>query len=484
MIGASWRGQAVLRDWARLVLVHGWLVALLLIFRSRFDWDRELIDIPSLGLAAGMVAAGLAFLATPYLVHRSQRLEAAEQRTALTLVIGAGLALRVLLLWSTPALEDDFHRYLWDGAITAHGLNPYRIVPAAATVDGTPQLVKDLATSAGYIFERINHAELRTIYPPVAQALFALAYLAEPWSLLAWRLVCLVAEGASLVLLLLLLKQLGRSPMWVALYWLNPLVMKELVNSAHMEAIMVPFVLAALLLAMRRRPLVASIMIVLAAGTKLWPLLLAPLILRPLLGDARRLAVATAILGAGCLALAAPIVIAGLDPDAGVVAYATRWQRNGALVPGLSWLFGALGVGDGAAGSVARGLVVVVAGVTAVALAWRPIDGDAELVRRATVLATAVLLLSPAQYPWYLVWVMPLMALHPIGGMLLATALMPIYYVSFHFRAIGIESVFNTYVVWLIWVPIWSVLWYEWQRGRPLIWPASENPRRTAARGS
>lgn len=463
MLDFLWRENAETRAWLRLSAFYGGLVVLLLIFRARFDWERDLIDTPALLLAVGMVCAGLAYLWTLRLAEAFERMSVPDQRALLALVVGVGLTLRLALLWSTPALEDDYHRYLWDGAITAHALNPYAIAPQDAPGPTSPQLVRDLAANAGYVFDRINHAKVRTIYPPVAQAFFAIAYLAEPWSLLAWRLVCLAAEGVSLGLLLLLLRETGRSPLWVALYWLNPLVIKELVNSAHMEAIVVPFVLGTVLLAIRGRLLAACMMLVLAAGTKVWPLLFVPLVLRPLVGDWRRLLAAVAIISVGTSVVAVPMILAGLEPNAGVVAYASSWQRNGALVPGLTSAIAAAGLADQTAGTVARGLVAITAGLIALMLATKPIAGAADFARRSALLATAVLLLSPAQYPWYLAWVMPFMALFPIRGMLLATALMPIYYASFYFRALGIESVFNTYVVWLIWLPIWSTLWVDWR---------------------
>ena len=44
------------------------------------------------------------------------------------IVIGAGL--RISMLSSAPILEDDYYRYLWDGAVVVNGLNPYAYSPA------------------------------------------------------------------------------------------------------------------------------------------------------------------------------------------------------------------------------------------------------------------------------------------------------------------------------------------------------------------
>ncbi|MBX9925243.1 MAG: glycosyltransferase 87 family protein, partial [Hyphomicrobiaceae bacterium] len=412
-------------------------------------------------------AAGLTFLLTVPLIEASVRLDAAGQRRILTRILIMGAVLRAAMLWSVPALEDDFYRYLWDGAMSANGFNPYGLSPAAVASTAGPagDTIRDLSEQAGYVFERINNPELRTVYPPVAQAFFALAYLAEPWSLLAWRLIILAAECVSLCLLLAMLRDVGRPAIWVALYWLNPLIIKELVNSAHMEAILMPLVLGAVWFAMQQRFLASVGLLALAAGTKVWPLLLAPLLVRPLLSDPRRLALALGLLGASALALAAPILMAGLDRGSGFVAYSGTWQRNGALVPGLTALSMALaGLANETAASLVRIFVAATAALIAIALAIRPVAGSTDLVGRVTVMAAAVLLLSPAQYPWYLAWVMPMLVFRPIRGLLAATALLPVYYASFHFRTQGIERVYDGTVVWLIWLPIWFMLWREWRQ--------------------
>ena len=44
-------------------------------------------------------------------------------------MLACGLAARAILFASEPVLEDDYQRYLWDGAVTAQGLNPMRSRP-------------------------------------------------------------------------------------------------------------------------------------------------------------------------------------------------------------------------------------------------------------------------------------------------------------------------------------------------------------------
>ena len=141
---------------------------------------------------------------------------------------------------------------------------------------------------------------------------------------------------ATLALILALLRDTGRSPLWSALYWWNPLVLKELTNSAHMDAVVMPLVLLGLLMAARRRQIAAGLALVLAAGAKIWPVLLLPLVLRPLAARPARLALALGLCTALLALLFAPLLLSGLDANSGLAAYASRWQTSSALFPALS----------------------------------------------------------------------------------------------------------------------------------------------------
>ena len=232
---------------------------------SRFGYDTAVRDMPVLRFVAGFVACGIGYLALPVLIAATLR---PRTRVApiVFLMLGCGLAARAILFASEPVLEDDYQRYLWDGAVTAHGLNPYAVAPEDAQAAEADTPLGRLAAQSGSVLERIRYEVLRTIYPPVAQGAFAFAHWLEPWSLTAWRATCLGLEIATVSLLILLLRDLGRSPLWSALYWWNPIAIKEIVNSAHMEAVVLPLLLLALVLAARRRTLMATLGLALAAA--------------------------------------------------------------------------------------------------------------------------------------------------------------------------------------------------------------------------
>ncbi|MEM7751059.1 MAG: glycosyltransferase 87 family protein, partial [Pseudomonadota bacterium] len=236
---------------------------------------------------------------------------------------------------------------------------------------------------------------------------------------------------------------------------------------AHMEAVLIPFLLAAVLLAITKRNILSCVMLALAAGTKIWPVLLLPLVLRPLLAEPRRLIAAIVLTGLCLVALAIPPLLAGLDQKSGFVAYAAEWRRNGALNPAMEMfirlILSPIGFADGALpNQLARGLVAITAATIALLIALPAIRHSEDLVHRTTWVVLAVFLLSPAQYPWYLAWILPFMVLRdPLHGVQTAAVILPIYYVSFYFRGHNIEWIFNDIVVFAMWVPIWLVLYRD-----------------------
>ena len=458
---------SLLAGWMAVAAALVALAALLLAFRGRFDWARDLSQIPSLPLAAGLVAAGVAFAVTLPLVCATERLDSHAQRHLLAFVLAVGLGLRLMMFPTEPALEDDQQRYLFEGAMVAHGLSPYRHAPEdAKRADRTSPLGR-LADASQPVLDRINHPALTTIYPPVAEAAFALSYLLEPFSLRAWRALLLAAELGTVLLLVQLLRHADLSPVRVALYWWNPVAIKEIANSGHFEGVLMLFVVAAVALAARGRHVAASGVLGLAAGIKIWPVILAPVLLRPLVRRPRALLAAAAIIAGLVLAWAAIVLLAGADQRSGFLAYAERWQANSAVLPALRGAIASAGAALGvsldtsSAGRMARLFLACAAGLYALAAARHPLAGPNDLLHRVATVTLVLVLVSPAQFPWYALWTLPFLPFAPRWGVVAMAVTLPIYYASFHFSAIGAYEIFRDRVVWLVWLPVWLLLAVE-----------------------
>jgi len=468
----------LLLGWLAVALALLALAYALTMFGQTFDWVHPLKDIPAIPLTLGYVTASTCFAFLAYLIPKAN--EAGWDRSGrfLLFTITVGLALRIILLFSVPALEDDFYRYLWDGGVTAQGLNPYAHAPGAIYNPGVTEKLRDLALQSGVVIERVNHPHLKTIYPPIAQAWFATAYFLEPWSLLVWRGIGLVCEFATLTLLLLLLKECKRSPIWVTLYWWNPVIAKELINSAHMEFVLLPLLLCALWLGVRRAYVAALIPLALAVGTKLWPVMLLPLVLRPLMQTPARFCVAALIFGGLCLMWAIPPYLGGIDETSGFVAFARHWQTNSALFQNLNAFAQGSAASVGFAAETVNLLVRLslagAVGCIALAASRPHYTQPQDFMIAAAWVIGAQFLLSPVQFPWYASWIFILLPFIPLPGLIAIAVTIPIYYVSFYFAAMGRYDLFNAYVLWIIWIPVWFLLardaWRAWRQ--PLNWNA------------
>ncbi len=431
-----------------------------------FGRDVALEDMPIVLMVASYCGVCLiAVLALPVLVRSSTHL---NTRSLLVFILLAGLAMRLSQLGGTPILEDDYNRYLWDGAVTVSGQSPFTASPEAvgASTDPHAQALKD---KAGPVFDDINYPEYRTVYPPVAQAAFALSHLMGPFSLDAWRILLIALELTAMGFVIAILRRFGRSELWCALYWWNPLIIKELANSAHMEPVLLLPLVAGVWAALVSRPVWASGLLAVAAGVKLWPIVLSAAVFRRLLNDRKTLAAATGMATFLLILFAWPVLQAGLGSDSGFVAYAQKWRASSASFLVAEWLvhLGPQAVLDAFdPGLLTRGLLAAMLAAAFIAVLHRKARDGRETVWQMFALAGALYLLSPSQFPWYFVWIAPFLCIFPVRALLLAGALLPLHYLYFHFAARDMEDTYRHGVVWLIWLPVWALLLADWLRDR------------------
>ena len=462
---ASLTEQHHLRWWlAGLCLIC--LHIVLAFLSPRFSYGGDPLKRPILILVGLEILAGLIYLAASASVRNTPR-----SKTLLLWTICVGFVLRACFIPSTPMLEDDYYRYLWDGAVVANGVNPYSYAPSEILQsDGrfvvVPPVLVRLAAESGVVASRINHPHLRTIYPPVAQAAFTLAYSLRPWSIHAWRLVLFIFDAATLCILILILRKLNLSSLWSVLYWWNPILIKETFNSGHMDVVIMPFVLGAVLLAIGRKHLLSAVCLALAMGAKVWPVVLFPFLMRPLLGNPRKLVVALCLVGLVGAAMFAPIYAGGLDSDSGFAAYGKRWEVNDVIFMGIVWgarfFLKIAGMGAGYSQLVARCVVVLLLAAWFAWLARNDITDGVDLCGRCMLGVAAIFLLSPAQFPWYFIWLIPFLAIRPRLSLLLLTVLLPLYYLRFYFAARDKVAVFDYGIVWIEYIPVCCLLVWEW----------------------
>ena len=89
-----------------------------------------------------------------------------SNRFTLPLILGFGIAFRLVTVLPPPFMSTDIYRYAWDGVVQHVHISPYRYAPGDPALSFLRGPHRDL-------FDHINRRDYaRTIYPPAAQVLF------------------------------------------------------------------------------------------------------------------------------------------------------------------------------------------------------------------------------------------------------------------------------------------------------------------------
>ncbi|GAB4495246.1 MAG: DUF2029 domain-containing protein [Saprospiraceae bacterium] len=243
--------------------------------------------------------------------------------------VGLGIALRVMLLFSVPNLSDDFYRFLWDGYLTAAGFHPFAHPP----IYFIENQVFPKGITPG-LFGKLNSPEYFTVYPPVCQAVFALA----AWTgggVFVIKVFLLICEIGTIRLLCARVNPTpdpspdgrgdveyaatkSRTPLpsgegsGVGLtraaiaYALNPLVILEIAGNCHFEGVMIFFLIAGLRALEQNEVNQSAVWWALATASKLLPLMFLPIVWRWL--GWRKGLIFNAVFAGICLVLFMPLL--------------------------------------------------------------------------------------------------------------------------------------------------------------------------------
>ena len=154
-----------------------------------------------------------------------------DLRTAIVI----GIIVRFIAIFSFPSLSDDIYRFIWDGKLIVSGYNPFAFIPNDHPFP--------LSQYQQFLLNTMNSPEYYSVYPTVLQGLFALTAWIIPSHIIGQAIFLkLVLFAFELVCLHFLWKIFAhyewdkRKILW---YFLNPLVVVELMGNLHMESIMI-----------------------------------------------------------------------------------------------------------------------------------------------------------------------------------------------------------------------------------------------------
>ncbi len=219
-----------------------------------------------------MIVYGIAFMVFGYSWYliRSQGEAAPVQKWLLPFIIVSGLLFRATLIPTEHSTSDDYYRYVWEGKMIANGYNPYEYAPGDSTLN---------KLHSSILPEKVTFKNLTTIYPPVAQVVFTVAYLIGGETTLGLKVIFLFAEIFTLLLIIKLLRYACKDTRYVLLYAWLPLPIMEYMINAHIDVAALPFFLAFILFVLKEKPVPAAIMFAICFLTKSYAVFAIPLLL-------------------------------------------------------------------------------------------------------------------------------------------------------------------------------------------------------------
>lgn len=355
-----------------------------------------------------------------YLLALVPVLKKRSNTSFLGLILGFALLFRVSLFSMPQVLSSDIYRYVWDGRVQWAGINPYAYPPSAEAL----AFLRD-----EQIFPLINRQWAPTIYPPGAQILFAGIYALFPDSLAGLKSIMLLFDLFTITLILRILRKAGMDPDRVLLYAWSPLVLFELAGSGHLEALMLPFVLLALLA--RTEGKLGFVGVALGAATliKLYPAVLFPALWKR---QDLRLPLAfgiTVLLGYAPYFWGVGTKVMGFLPG-----YVQPWEDFNVglryflsmvlapIIPSARWI----------------SMLLLAVCLLLIAIRLGLVERPADPLQKGYLMVGAYLLLLPTSFhPWYLVWLLPFLCLYPSWGWLYlswAVSLSYLTYTNEHFH--------------------------------------------------
>jgi hypothetical protein len=359
-------------------------------------------------------------------------------------VIVAGLVLtaawHIEFLRLPPGLDDDIHRYVWDGRLQRLGYNPYLVVPS------------DPAFAAMHTSETrsLNNPDLPSPYPAGAQ-LFFRAITAIHESAFAFKVAFVVCELAIVFMLLDIFRCTGRAAHLVLTFAWNPLLAIEVAGSGHIDVVGALLLVVSAAALVRRWRATAAVALGLAIAVKFLPVVLLPLYWK-------RVRVRDAALAAAVVAvLYLPFLNHGRIPIGSLGTYVQTFRFNGPVFAALARV---------APPQLLVGLAVLVGLATATWLRSRApeaspdqetltTEGTALHRENATVFPlcnsvspvvhgfgfawpmAASLLFAPAVFPWYLLWLLPFLTSASTALITVWSVSIIATYVQWHLRALG-----------------------------------------------
>ena len=354
----------------------------------------------------------------------------------------------VVLTLTRPTLSDDMYRYIWDGRVQAQGISPYRFPPNAS------ELI-DLRDPT--IYPSINRKGVVTVYPPAAEAAYALLWHLVPDNIHWFQFVMALGALSAGGLLTGLLRDLNRSSARVWIYMGSPLLAFETAHAAHIDALILPLLVGAWWARVRERDGWVGVLLGISTTMKFYPMLFLPFLWRPQHPKGRWTMPLAFLLTVTGFYLPY-ILIGGSD----VLGFLPNYFKEAFNVsPLISWLKSSLW---NLGWHSSNRLTVISLGLIAIFAAWailKPAMNAETAIKRCILPISVITLLSQNLFSWYMLWLLPLIAIfiEPTDKRIMGFALPRLNAWTGWWLFCGLIAL--SYIFFIAWFPVNAALYAQ-----------------------
>ena len=196
----------------------------------------------------------------------------------LQFLLGISILFRIVFLFSTPNLSQDFYRFIWDGRMLLEGLNPYLSLPETFINQHVFPVNQSFDLYAG--MGELNGSHY-TNYPPINQLTFLTAAIfankSIVGSVIVMRLLIIFADIGIIYFGKKILEHLKLPIKNIFWYALNPFIIIEMTGNLHFEPVMLFFLVWGMYLLFKNKWIWAAVLIACSITVKLIPFLFLPL---------------------------------------------------------------------------------------------------------------------------------------------------------------------------------------------------------------
>ena len=348
------------------------------------------------------------------------------------------IILRVIFIPVHPVGSDDYYRYLWDGKVQANGINPYAYAPDA----------KELAYLHSDVLPKyVNHANIKTLYPPLTEILFYISYLISGESYLGLKLLLLLFDLLTIYGIYLILKKLNINKKYLLLYAFSPLPVFQFFVDAHADGFGLAFIIFAIFFYLDNRKILSYILIGLSICIKPIGLLFIPLLFfnEKSISEKVKVILIPFII---CAAMYIPYVFTG-SPFQALIKFTENWTFNGIMFDILNSFMHN------------NQKVRLICGIIYFFIFIVIVLSKKDLLEKIYLSIFLLLIFSPVVHPWYVSWLAILLPFVPRWSGIFYVSLVSLTAITdLNYQLSGIWKEYSVVLI-LEYVPVLVIFLYE-----------------------